>query len=220
MLVLLLEKVPALGIWTLKGHDTLYHFVIAEQIIYVPCAAALIWSFECMYLGFCVEIIVQFKILYQYLEEMTVEGNSPDEMELNYLEKMKTCIRHHQLLLWFLKKFRQIFSLLLLTEYVTVGPLICAELFAAFESRSIQITIRHTAYFVTLALQLSFYCIPANYVADEALAVARSIYSSKWYSHHFPSLRVPILLIMQNAQHGITIRAGGLVPINTDTFVN
>ncbi|KAF2887667.1 hypothetical protein ILUMI_18507, partial [Ignelater luminosus] len=124
------------------------------------------------------------------------------------------------LLYRFIKKFRQIFSLLLLTEYLTVGPLICAELFAAFESRSIQITIRHAVFFVALALQLSFYCIPANYIADEALAVARAIYFSIWYSHHFPSLRVPLLLIMQNAQHGITITAGGLVPINTDTFVN
>ncbi|KAF2888453.1 hypothetical protein ILUMI_17720, partial [Ignelater luminosus] len=86
--------------------------------------------------------------------------------------------------------------------------------------RSIQITIRHAVLFVTLALQLSFYCIPANHIADEALAVSCAIYSSKWYFHHFPSLKVPLLLIMQNAQHGITIRAGGLVAINTETFVN
>ncbi|KAF2894629.1 hypothetical protein ILUMI_11545 [Ignelater luminosus] len=151
---------------------------------------------------------------------MTVEGNNADEMELNYLEKIKACIRHHQLLLWFIMKFRQMFSLLLLTEYLTVGPLICAELFAAFEGRSIHTIIRHTFIFVALALQLSFYCIPANYIADEALAVANAIYFSKWYSHHFPSLKVPLLRIMQNAQHGITIRAGGLVAINTETFVN
>ncbi|KAF2886632.1 hypothetical protein ILUMI_19543, partial [Ignelater luminosus] len=53
-----------------------------------------------------------------------------------------------------------------------------------------------------------------------ALTVACAIYFSKWYSHHFPSLKVPLLLIMQNAQHEITIRAGGLVAINTETFVN
>ncbi|KAF2894628.1 hypothetical protein ILUMI_11544, partial [Ignelater luminosus] len=86
--------------------------------------------------------------------------------------------------------------------------------------RSIQIKLRYTVFFVTLALQLSFYCIPANYIADEALAVARAIYFSKWYSHHFPCLKVPLLLMMQNAQRGITIKAGGLVAINTETFVN
>ncbi|KAF2886630.1 hypothetical protein ILUMI_19541, partial [Ignelater luminosus] len=86
--------------------------------------------------------------------------------------------------------------------------------------RSIQIKLRYTVFFVTLALQLSFYCIPANYIAEEGLAVARALYSSKWYSHHFPSLKVPLLLMTQNAQRGITIKAGGLVAINTETFVN
>ncbi|KAF2893133.1 hypothetical protein ILUMI_13039, partial [Ignelater luminosus] len=86
--------------------------------------------------------------------------------------------------------------------------------------RTYQTKIRHIFIFVTLAFQLGFYCIPANYVTDEALSVSYAIYSSKWYSHHFPSLNVPLLLMMQNAQHGITIRAGGLVAINTETFVN
>ncbi|KAF2886631.1 hypothetical protein ILUMI_19542, partial [Ignelater luminosus] len=120
----------------------------------------------------------------------------------------------------FIKKFRQIFSLLLLTEYLTVGPLICAELFAAFEGRSIQIKIRYTVLFVTLALQLSFYCIPANYIADEALAVSDAIYFSNWYSHYFPTMKVPLLLMIQNAQNGITINAGGLVTINAQTVLN
>ncbi|KAF2886787.1 hypothetical protein ILUMI_19388, partial [Ignelater luminosus] len=53
-----------------------------------------------------------------------------------------------------------------------------------------------------------------------ALAVSNAIYFSKWYSYHFSSLKVPILLMMQNAQRGITIKAGGLVAINTETFVN
>ncbi|KAF2902723.1 hypothetical protein ILUMI_03463, partial [Ignelater luminosus] len=52
-----------------------------------------------------------------------------------------------------------------------------------------------------------------------ALAVSNAIYCSKWYLYHFP-LKVPILLMMQDAQRGITIKAGGLVAINTETFVN
>ncbi|KAF2897277.1 hypothetical protein ILUMI_08898 [Ignelater luminosus] len=210
MLVPILEKVPAIGIWNLKGHDTLYHFVTAEQIIYIPCTGILLWSFECMYLGFCVEIVVQFKIMYQYLEELTAEA----KFFLWFSTQTKF------LLYRFIKKFRQIFSIPLLIQYLTASPLICGELFAAFEGRSYQIKIRHTFLFVTLALQLGFYCIPANYVTDEALAVSCAIYSSKWYTHHFPSLKVPLLLMMQNAQQGITIRAGRLVVVNTETFVN
>ncbi|KAF2886786.1 hypothetical protein ILUMI_19387, partial [Ignelater luminosus] len=219
MIAPIIEKVPPLGVWTLKGHDKLTSFVIAEQVIAIFCAGILLWSLDCIYLGFCIEIVTQFKILCQYMEKLTTEGNSLDEMETNYLDKMKTCIRHHQLMLWFIKKFRQAFSLILLTQYLTAGPLICAELFVVFEGHSYQIRARHTFMFVGLTLQLSFYCISANYVADEALAVSNAVYCSKWFFHNFPSLKVPLLLTMQTAQRGITIKAGELVAINTETFV-
>ncbi|KAF2902784.1 hypothetical protein ILUMI_03400, partial [Ignelater luminosus] len=83
-----------------------------------------------------------------------------------------------------------------------------------------QIQVRHGFTFVGLSLQLAFYCISANYVADEALAVSNAIYFSKWYFHYFRSLKVPVLLMMQSAQNGIIIKAGGLVHINTATFMN
>ncbi|KAF2886700.1 hypothetical protein ILUMI_19473 [Ignelater luminosus] len=220
MITPIIEKVPPLGVWTFNGHDRLAFFVTAEQLIVILCAGMLLWSLDCIYLGFCIEIVVQFKILCQYMEKLTAEGNTFDEMETNYLDKMKTCIRHHQLMLWFIKKFRYAFSLILLIQYLTAGPLICAELFAVFEGHSYEIRARHSFIFVAVTLQLSFYCISANYVADEALAVSNAVYCSKWYFHYFPSLKVPLLLMMQNAQRGITIRAGGLVAINTETFVN
>ncbi|KAF2893134.1 hypothetical protein ILUMI_13040 [Ignelater luminosus] len=105
-------------------------------------------------------------------------------------------------------------------QYVSVGPLICAELFATFESHAFENQLRHGFVFVVLTTQLSFYCIPANYIADKALAVSDAIYFSNWYSHYFPSLKVPLPLMIQNAQNGITINAGGLVTINAQTVLN
>ncbi|KAF2899590.1 hypothetical protein ILUMI_06586 [Ignelater luminosus] len=52
-----------------------------------------------------------------------------------------------------------------------------------------------------------------------AMAVADAVYFSNWYSQH-PSLRVPLLLIIQNSQKEITIKGGGLVTINAETVVN
>ncbi|KAF2895905.1 hypothetical protein ILUMI_10270 [Ignelater luminosus] len=129
----LLEKTLPVGIWTLEGYNNLYYFVMAGQLIVIPCSGLLLWILDCLYLGFCGEIVVQVKILCQYLEELASEVNSLDERELNYLDKMKTCIMHHQLILRFINKFRQTFSSMLLVQYLTVGPLMCAELFAAFE---------------------------------------------------------------------------------------
>ncbi|KAF2887666.1 hypothetical protein ILUMI_18506, partial [Ignelater luminosus] len=53
-----------------------------------------------------------------------------------------------------------------------------------------------------------------------ALAVSDAMYFSNWHSHHFPLMKVPLLLMIQNLQNGITINADGLVTINTQTVLN
>ncbi|KAF2886742.1 hypothetical protein ILUMI_19431, partial [Ignelater luminosus] len=52
-----------------------------------------------------------------------------------------------------------------------------------------------------------------------ALAVSDAVYSSKWYFHNFSRLQATLLLMIQNSQNGITIKAGGLITINAETVV-
>ncbi|KAF2885923.1 hypothetical protein ILUMI_20250, partial [Ignelater luminosus] len=86
--------------------------------------------------------------------------------------------------------------------------------------RSYQTQARHLIVFTFVTLQLAFFCIPANLITDEAMAVSDAVYFSNWYSQHIPSLKVPMLLIMQNSQNEIIIKGGGLVTINAGTIVN
>ncbi|KAF2893822.1 hypothetical protein ILUMI_12351, partial [Ignelater luminosus] len=53
-----------------------------------------------------------------------------------------------------------------------------------------------------------------------ALEVSAAVYSSNWYFHCFPSVKVPLTLMSQNSQIGITIKAGGLITFNAQTVVN
>ncbi|KAF2890683.1 hypothetical protein ILUMI_15490, partial [Ignelater luminosus] len=85
---------------------------------------------------------------------------------------------------------------------------------------SYQNQIRHLLVFTFVTLQLAFFCIPANHISNEANALSDAVYFSNWYSQHVPSLKVPLLLIMQNSQNEITIKAGNLVTINAETIVN
>ncbi|KAF2895045.1 hypothetical protein ILUMI_11128 [Ignelater luminosus] len=86
-------------------------------------------------------------------------------------------------------------------------------------SHSYQNQVRHVIIFIFVTLQLAFFCIPANYITNEAMAVSDAVYFSDWYSQHIPSLKVPLLLIIQNSQEEITIKGGGLVTINAGTIV-
>ncbi|KAF2888634.1 hypothetical protein ILUMI_17540, partial [Ignelater luminosus] len=134
--------------------------------------------------------------------------------------KKEFILGHVTLFFRFVKEFREAFSLVLLIEFVIDGPLICAELLAAFESRSYQNQMRHVIIFSFVTLQLAFFCIPANYITNEAMAVSDAVYFSNWYFQHVPSLKVPLLLIIQSSQNEITIKAGDLVIINAGTIVN
>ncbi|KAF2886892.1 hypothetical protein ILUMI_19280, partial [Ignelater luminosus] len=177
------------GMWTMEGHEELYRFLIIRL---------------------CAETVIQFRILSQYLQDLTADGGN----------EIKAYVAHHRLILRFVKEFLQAFSLVLLIEVVIDGPLICAELLAAFESRYYQVQARHVLVFAFFTLQLAFFCIPANYITNEALAVSDAVYFSKWYSQHIPDLKVPLLLMIQNSQNEITIKAGDLVTINAGTIVN
>ncbi|KAF2887482.1 hypothetical protein ILUMI_18691 [Ignelater luminosus] len=216
----LLQNTIPTGIWTMEGHEKLYRCVMICQVIILPVSGLFICFLDCLYLGFCSEIVIQFRILAQYLQALKADGNTFKEMEINLSNEIKDGVRHHVLILRFVKKLRQAFSLVLLIEFIIDGPMICAELLAAFESRSYQTQVRHLILFTIFFLQLVFFCIPANYVTNEAMAVADAVYFSKWYSQHIFALKVPLLLIIQNSQNEITIKAGDLVTINAGTIVN
>ncbi|KAF2893707.1 hypothetical protein ILUMI_12467 [Ignelater luminosus] len=188
----------------MEGHEKLYRLVVIGETFVIPLSELFLCSLDCMYLGFCAKIVIQFRILSQYLEELTVDGTTVNEMKMNRLGKIKNFLLCNTLFSRFVKEFRQAFSLVLLNEFVIDGPLICAELLAAFESRSYQTQARHVVVFTFVTLQLAFFCIPANHIANE----------------HIPSLKVPLLLIIQSSQKEITLKAGDLVTINAGTIVN
>ncbi|KAF2886533.1 hypothetical protein ILUMI_19640, partial [Ignelater luminosus] len=73
--------------------------------------------------------------------------------------------------------------------------------------------------FCFLIIQLAFYCFPASYIADEALAVSNAVYFSKWHLNNFPSLKAPLLLMIQNSQNEIIIKAGGIITFNAEAVV-
>ncbi|KAF2889417.1 hypothetical protein ILUMI_16757 [Ignelater luminosus] len=130
----LLQKTMPTGIWTMEGHEKLSRAVMIGQTIFVPFCGLSLCALDCLYMGFCAEIVIQFRILSKHLQELKGDGNTVNEMEINRLNEIKSCVSHHRLILRFIKEFRQAFSLILLIEFVVDGPLICAELLATSES--------------------------------------------------------------------------------------
>ncbi|KAF2893602.1 hypothetical protein ILUMI_12573, partial [Ignelater luminosus] len=214
----LLQNTIPTGIRAMEGHVVLYGCAMIGQIISEFYSALFVCFLDCMYLGFCAEIVIQFRILSQTLQELKSDSNTFNGMEILRVNEMRSCII--TLFSRFVKEFKQAFSLVLLSEFVIDGPWICAELLAALESHAFETQARHVMVFAVITFQLAFFCIPANHITNEAMAVSDAVYFSNWYSQHNPSLKVPLLLIIQNSQTEITLKGGGLVTINAGTIVN
>ncbi|KAF2886788.1 hypothetical protein ILUMI_19384 [Ignelater luminosus] len=123
VVVSVVQNTPPSGIWTMEGHEKLRRFLMISENIVTPFSGFFLCSLDCLYLGICAEIVIQFRILSQYLQDLTADGK----------DEIKAYVTHHRLILRFVKEFLQAFSLVLLVEVVIDGPLICAQLFAAFE---------------------------------------------------------------------------------------
>lgn len=83
----------------MEGHETLFNFVMIAQPIVVGLCGIFFWSLVSMYLGFCTETVIQFKILSEYLEGLNLDDSTVYGIETNRRNKIKICIRHHQLIL-------------------------------------------------------------------------------------------------------------------------
>ncbi|KAF2904724.1 hypothetical protein ILUMI_01451 [Ignelater luminosus] len=209
-----------LGVWTLKGHDVLYGFTLVLSQFLTPAAGIFACSYDCIYLAFAAEIVIQFKILSHYLQHLTENDGSLLEREKNYTGKLKKYYYRYIFLLRFVNKFQSFYSTMLFIEYITICPLICLEMYATTESSSMQLNARYIIMGGMVTMQLIFYCIPANYISDEALTISSAVYFSDWHSHYFPSATKPILLMIQNSQREISIKAGGLITMDARTVVN
>ncbi|KAF2904784.1 hypothetical protein ILUMI_01395, partial [Ignelater luminosus] len=79
--------------------------------------------------------------------------------------------------------------------------------------------IRHFLETIVQILQLSFFCIAADYTVNEALMVSDAIYNSKWYSKYSHNNRALLLLVMQRSQKCDPFTAGGLFMIDSKTLI-
>ncbi|KAF2904723.1 hypothetical protein ILUMI_01450 [Ignelater luminosus] len=152
-----------LGIWTFEGHHILYRFMLIISQFVAAFAGIYAYCFDCTYLAFSAEIVIQFKILSYHLEHLVVNDSGILKDGKDYLDEMRNSFSRHR----FVNKFQSLYSTMLLIEYFTICPLICLELYAATESSTVPNIVRYATSGGMVTMQLVFYCIPANFIADE-----------------------------------------------------
>lgn len=88
-----------LGVWTTNKYKYLYESSLITQVIMLPFMGCFVGAFDCIYLVFCTETIIQFKILKYCLINLKTSDDAT-EMEISkYKIDLKICIQQHNFLL-------------------------------------------------------------------------------------------------------------------------
>lgn len=92
------RKLP-IGTWNMTEYNTLYKIDLTVTNIAFLLNCLFISSYDCLFVGFCGEVGIQFQILYDHLENITInkENCNQDIMQLN--KKLNACIRQHSFLI-------------------------------------------------------------------------------------------------------------------------
>ncbi|GJQ77376.1 hypothetical protein Trydic_g8611 [Trypoxylus dichotomus] len=73
------------------------------------------------------------------------------------------------------------------------------------------------AVVIILFCQFGYYTFPAELIASEFSNVSKAIYTSDWYEYSATFQKL-LLVMMKKAHSNEGFSAGGIIPVNIDTF--
>ncbi|GJQ87673.1 hypothetical protein Trydic_g17491 [Trypoxylus dichotomus] len=175
-------------------------------------AIAIVLGYDFIYLGLCVHVVIQFKLLKHNINDALKKHNKETTSQIN------ACIRHHQFLYMIRLRMQNIYSITLLFHYGGTLISTCVVL--------LDLVLRHTTFtnYVTklitvliFVVQFALYAFPADQVASEFVDFSDAIYTSFWYKNDV-SHQKTLLYVMMTAQRVQHFSGAGLIDINVDAF--
>ncbi|XP_063231325.1 odorant receptor 22c-like [Bacillus rossius redtenbacheri] len=128
------------------------------------------------------------------------------------------CIDFHQAAFEFVKDLDDVFSPVVLVEFLVCLGIICqAGFLVMVKSKDISDYIKYSGYLGTTVLELLLYCWYANEIVHQSSDVQAAAYDSPW---HRGSARhkMAVRMVVARSQKRLCLTAGGMHAISLDTF--
>ncbi|KAI7815357.1 Odorant receptor Or44 [Rhyzopertha dominica] len=189
-----------------------YVFVYSVQAIVLICAVQAIIGHDNLFIALCSNAIAQFILL-----EKAVLKVSKDEFAR---DRLKTCIRHHNILLRFCDGIEEVFSFSLLVQFVisTIG--ICTSA-VVLSTRHLDFArmVNIFDFFLGSIMQLFLFCFYGSLVTHHSSSLALYIYSSGWEDLEDNQIKKMMAFMILRSQRAKRLSAKNFVYVDLVTFL-
>ncbi|KAI7815354.1 Odorant receptor Or43 [Rhyzopertha dominica] len=189
-----------------------YVFVYCVQAINIICAVQAIIGHDNLFIALCSNTITQFILMDQAVLKISKDECARD--------RLKTCIRHHNILLRFCDGIEEVFSFSLLVQFVisTIG--ICTSAVVLSTKRlNFASMISVFDFFVSSIVQLFLFCFFGSLVTHYSSSLARYIYSSGWEDMEDNEIKKMMAFMILRSQRSKRLSAKNFVYVDLATFL-
>ncbi|GJQ87661.1 Or46a [Trypoxylus dichotomus] len=182
--------------------------VLILQYYCICIVVPTVLCYDIIYFSICVHLIVQLRLLKCRLAKATHDIRS----------ELRACIEHHQLLSGIFIKMQQIYSWILLVQYLITLGIICVQLYILNSGQlNIADATELLLYLTSMYSEFGYYSIPVEEMSFEFSDISNAVYKSSWYERNVDT-RKSLLTIMIYARVPKYLNGGGLITVNTDAF--
>nr|AXU25095.1 odorant receptor 4 [Cyrtorhinus lividipennis] len=208
-------------VWT-RQYNGWFPFVVdswskyvVSQIYHLMAAlsAALLGGSVCIvFIAIAEHLLAQLEILSISLKNAIHDVPDPGDSRANYLAylKIKSCVKHHHVILRFFIEFQKYYSIPVLSMLAGTTVAMCTIAFVVTDPNS---TFGVSAAFLSLmAPEIAFclcYCTYGQKITDMGFNVRDTVCNAPWYCHS-KKVQLALLMILIKTRTPLTLTAAGL----------
>nr|WCC57422.1 odorant receptor 22 [Papilio glaucus] len=130
------------------------------------------------------------------------------------------CIKHHQLILWFVKEIESIFGEAMVVQFFVMAWVICMTVYKIVGLAVLSAEFCSMAIYLGCMLaQLFIYCYYGTQLKYESECINQSIYECEWMSLS-PAMRRQLLVLMVRSSRPLAPCIAYIVPMSIETYIS
>ncbi|KAF5281874.1 hypothetical protein FQR65_LT14518 [Abscondita terminalis] len=189
----------------------MFYFLEATQYAFM---IILELALDMLFFSFIVYVYYELTIVTDHFERFTIGDKNT--------KRFGEIIDHHNLTLSCVSDLNSIYPMLFLNQLLSNIFWMCMSMLVLISGEKITVGFvgSHGFLLVSVFMQLFCYCFAGAKITEQSSKVSVAIFHAPWWMDSPLHLKQNVINVMQKAQEGVTITAGGMFDMDLGLFTN
>nr|AXY83415.1 putative odorant receptor 53 [Conopomorpha sinensis] len=138
--------------------------------------------------------------------------------EATAIDRLRVCVRSHQMALRAAKEIEACFSLPIFAQFSVSLCIICVTAFQLATIDNPMLFVAFLFYLFNMIYQVYIYCYQGNEIVEQSTSLVDAAYASPWHRTS-TAVRRRLLFLMMRSRKPVIIKAGGITTVTLQTFM-